>query len=161
MPLLAAKPFVRTALALSLATATHAAAADGQASRIQRVASQPPVITVFALDNGAAVAARDTPMILAHTVVGAAPTEYRVSSRGDFAGATWQPYLVAATLARWDALTTPGCDVEGTTARLRLFLQVRTTLGDDVRIVNGQRTLVPVTVESNVVTDSICVAKRH
>ena len=126
----------------------------------QRAVRQPPVITRFALDDGASSIAGDAPVVLAHSVVGATPTAFRVSARGDFAGAMWRPYRSRPTLERWEALTTPGCDVDGTSAKLKLFFQVRATLGDSVHIVDGRRSLVPISVESNVFADSICVARR-
>jgi hypothetical protein len=40
---------------------------------------------------------------------------------------------------------------------VRVHLQVRAVLGQEVRVVDGQRSFVPVTVESNVLADSTCV----
>lgn len=143
----------RTLLLCALgAVATISGVADAQpASR------QPPVLTAFALNDGAATAVRDAPVVLAHSVAGTRPTSYRASARADFAGAVWLPYVRRPELAHVEPFTTPGCDVQGSTRRLRVFLQVRATLGDEMRIVNGQRSLVPVVVESNVLADSICI----
>ncbi len=126
----------------------------------QRVGRQPPVITAFALDDGAAIALGQELVVLTHTVVGATPSAYRVSARADFVRAVWHSYLARPTLAGWESLTIRGCEIEGTKEKLVLFFQVRASLGDEVRIVNGQRTLVPVMVESNVLSDSICVGAR-
>ncbi|MBL0169920.1 MAG: hypothetical protein IPP90_04175 [Gemmatimonadaceae bacterium] len=139
---------------LSLAVA----AAVSQSATVQPGAvRQPPVLTVFALNDGAATSSPDATIVLSHTVVGTVPTSYRVSSRADFAGAAWLPYTRRPELVNVAGLSTLGCDVPGSVRRLRLFLQVRSTLGDEVRIVNGQRSLTPVVAESNVLADSICL----
>ena len=67
-----------------------APALGATAAMPQRAGRQPPVITAFALDDGAAVTAGQMPVVLTHTVVGATPSEYRVSARADFARAVWQ-----------------------------------------------------------------------
>ena len=126
----------------------------------QRAGRQPPVITAFALDDGADIAVGQVPVVLTHTVVGATPSAYRVSARADFVRAVWQSYLARPTLAGWESLAIHGCEIEGTKEKLILFFQVRASLGDEVRIVNGQRRLVPVMAESNVLSDSICVGAR-
>lgn len=117
------------------------------------------MITTFALDYGATIAV-NARVLLAHTVVGATPTDYRVSARGDFAGASWHAYERRPMLQGWESLTTRGCEVAGTTRKLTLYFQVRATLGDSVRVEGGQRLLAPISVESNVLADSICIARR-
>lgn len=127
------------------------------AAPTQRSSMRPPVLTVFAIDDGADFALAGVPMVLTHTVVGASPSHYRVSARADFARATWLPYIGRLTVDPDASATTTSCGAAGTSRRLQLFLQVRSTLGTDVRVVNGHRVLVPATVESNVLTDTICV----
>src|SRR6185295_6499070 len=89
-------------------------------------------------------------------VVGARPTEYRVSPRADFAGAPWIPYADVPTLRGWYRTDGESCDPAHRSHPVTLFFQVRPTLGEEVRIVAGQRTLVPSRVESNVLRDTIC-----
>jgi hypothetical protein len=117
---------------------------------------KPPVLTTFALDNGAATVKAGAALVLAHTVAGAVPTEYRISARGDFEGSTWMAYDTRLTTDSRQWRTTPGCESPGS-SRLLLFLQVRRHAGEEVRIVAGKRTLVPVWLESNVLADSICI----
>jgi hypothetical protein len=40
--------------------------------------------------------------------------------------------------------------------RITLYLQVRANVGEEVRILDGQRQLVPASVESNVLRATIC-----
>jgi hypothetical protein len=40
---------------------------------------------------------------------------------------------------------------------LRLYFQVRAVLGQDIRVIQGQRVLVPTTSESNVLSGELCV----
>lgn len=122
---------------------------------------QPPVIIAFSINEGAESVVRAAPLVrLVHEVAGTPPAEYRVSARADFAGALWQPYSLPLRLTGWTAMVRPGERCEGRLAghRLVLFLQVRAEIGGVVRIVNGQRTVVPQKVESNVVSDTICAA---
>ena len=148
----------RPLIQLLALTAMAATVATGQTTTVPRAAQRPPVLTTFALNDGAASTPANTPVVLAHTVVGARPSDYRVSPRADFAGAPWLAYASRPMLGNIDILSSAGCDIAGTTRRLRLYLQVRAVLGDEVRIVNGQRTLQPVVAESNVLADSICVS---
>ena len=119
---------------------------------------QPPVLTSFALNEGGTAAVASMPLRISHTVVGTAPSAFRISTRADFVGATWLPYLRQPEVQPSTFPSAPGCDAHGSARRLRLFLQVRSSLGDEVRIVNGQRTLAPVMAESNVMVDSICLS---
>jgi hypothetical protein len=118
---------------------------------------QPPVLTAFQLNDGAPAAKATEVLVAAHQAVGAAPSEYRISPRADFAGAPWLPYVPRPRLEGWDRHATPGCEAPPGSRRLRVYLQVRSHVGDEVRIVNGQRVLVPSMVESNVLLDSICL----
>lgn len=123
-------------------------------------AQQPPVLTAFAIDSGAErTAATDEAVVLSHRVVGARPSEYRVSVRADFTGAQWLPYADAPTLRGWYRADGETCDPTRRSHRVTLFFQVRSTVGEEVRIVAGQRTLVPSRVESNVLRDSICAVE--
>lgn len=120
-------------------------------------AQQPPVLTAFAIDSGAERASStDETVVLSHRVVGARPSEYRVSARADFAGAQWVPYADVPTLRGWYRPDGESCDPTRRSHRVTLFFQVRATMGEEVRIVAGQRTLVPSRVESNVLRDTIC-----
>lgn len=116
---------------------------------------QPPVLMSFALNNGAE-STKAGSLVLEHTVAGANPTDYRVSSRSDFEGATWMPYETRLTTDSRHWRTGGRCEAAGF-SRLLLFLQVRRRAGEEVRIVAGKRALVPVWLESNVLADSICV----
>lgn len=136
-------------IALAVAAALLLGGASGQ--------RQPPVLTAFHLNDGARTAATNDPLVATHRVSGPVPTDFRVSPRADFAGAPWQPYVPRPRLEGWAAHATTGCDAGPGSRRLRVFLQVRTALGDEVRIVNGQRVLMPTSAESNVLVDSICL----
>jgi len=117
---------------------------------------QPPVLTAFSINGGPdTVSATEPRVTLVHTVVGAHPSEYRVSHRADFAGATWQPYAGAPIIGNWYDGSGEGCGV-ARSHRVTLYLQVRATIGEEVRIVDGQRQLVPARVESNVLRATIC-----
>ncbi len=120
---------------------------------------QPPVLTRLRLNgNAATVAADGTPLLLEHGIAGAAPTEYRVSARADMADARWASYAVPLQLRGWHALVSRApCDGAQAGERLLLFLQVRAEMGGAMRIVNGQRVLMPQRIESNIVSDAICV----
>jgi hypothetical protein len=134
-----------------LSLALLASSGSGQASH------QPPVLTTFAIDNGAENARAHTTLLMAHTVAGAAPTDYRISSRADFEGAPWIAYDPRPTTDSRHWRASGRCQSPGF-SRLLLFLQVRRRAGEDVRIVAGKRTLTPVWLESNVLADSICIA---
>jgi len=122
----------------------------------QSTPHQPPVLTAFTLNNGADTAKGGTALLVAHTIAGAAPTEYRISSRGDFEGAPWMTYDPRLTTDSRQWRAAGRCASPGF-SRLLLFLQVRRRAGEEVRIVAGKRTLVPVWLESNVLADSICI----
>jgi hypothetical protein len=119
----------------------------------------PPVLTVFAIEGAATSVSPDRDALyLTHTVVGLRPSEYRVSARADFAGASWLPYLEPLRAKPWLHHAIPGCDSSSAERVLHLFLQVRVSLGNGVRVVDGQRVVTAVHAESNVMTDSICVS---
>gem|GEM_PF-1996124 len=135
------------------------------------VGSQPPVAAPFATqpsvlislainDTATAVSRAARVLALNHVVAGARPVEYRISARADMANALWMPYMTPLHLGAWQSLIGRGtttCDGNPSGRRLQLFLQVRTALGGTVHIVNGQRVLVPQKIESNIVSDAICV----
>jgi hypothetical protein len=117
----------------------------------------PPVITAFTLNGGIdSVSATEPVLLLAHVIVGARPSEYRVSHRADFAGARWMPYAPPLTLRDWYDASGAGCIASHPSHRVTLYLQVRADVGEEVRIVDGQRKLVPATVVSNVLRATIC-----
>ncbi|MGH7622718.1 MAG: hypothetical protein ACREMU_10300, partial [Gemmatimonadaceae bacterium] len=118
---------------------------------------QPPVLTTFTINGGAASAvARDTAIALSHTVVGARPTEYRASRRADFVGAPWLPYVATPTVRDWYDASGEPCDAARPSHRVTYFLQVRAALGEELKTADGQRRMVPSHVESNVLRASIC-----
>ena len=130
-------------------------AASGQRGR---GGEQPPVLTAFSINAGAdTVSAAAPTLALTHTVVGTHPTDYRVSHRADFADARWLPYAPALVLREWDDTAGEPCRGPGAAHRVTLYLQVRASVGEEVRIVDGQRQLVPARVESNVLRATICV----
>ena len=145
-----ALPSVAVSLACLLVARTSAASA-------QRGAEQPPVLTAFAINGGSdSVSIAETSVALAHSIVGTRPSEYRVSHRADFAGAQWEPYAASISMRDWYDAAGPSCDATRTSHRVTLFLQVRATLGEAVRVVDGQRQLVPARVESNVLRATVC-----
>jgi hypothetical protein len=129
-----------------------AAIASGQAAK-----QQPPVLTAFSLNGGVdSVSSAEASVALTHTVVGARPTEYRVSHRADFAGARWIPYAAPLTTRDWYDASGATCAASQPSHRVTLYLQVRANVGEEMRIVDGQRQLVPASVESNVLRATIC-----
>lgn len=123
----------------------------------QRPAEQPPVLTAFSINGGAdTVSTSDLSLTLTHSIVGTRPSEYRVSHRADFAGARWEQYAPAIAIRDWYDASGPPCDSTRRSHRTTLFLQVRATLGEEVRVVDGQRQLVPARVESNVLRATVC-----
>jgi len=142
----------RTVSVLLIAGSLIPVVASGQGAR-----QQPPVITAFTINAGAdSVLATDVAVSLTHTVVGAPPSEYRVSRRADFAGARWIPYLAPLTIRDWYDGSGVACPASRLSHRVTLYLQVRANVGEEVRIVDGQRQLVPASVESNVLRATIC-----
>jgi hypothetical protein len=126
-------------------------------SRAQTGAPQPPVLTAFRINGGAdTVSATSATLTLAHTVIGTTPTEYRVSRRSDFAGARWLPYAPTLGIQDWYDEAGEACGRRRGSHRVTLYLQMRASVGEEVRIVDGQRQLVPARVESNVLRASIC-----
>jgi len=118
---------------------------------------QPPVLTAFSINGGADTVSAAAPSImLVHTVVGTAPTEYRVSHRADFVGASWLTYVPTPTIRDWYDATGEACGPRRESHRVTLYLQVRASLGEEMRIIDGQRQLVPARVESNVLRATIC-----
>ena len=127
-----------------------------------QTAPQPPVLTHFAINRGADATADSAAFIeLTHTAVGERPTHYRVSHRADFSGAAWIAYADVPTLKDWNETGGPPCDSSHRSHVITLFLQVRVVTGTEVRIVGGQRVLVPIAIESNVMRDSICAITTH
>jgi hypothetical protein len=123
----------------------------------QGVKQQPPVLTAFSINAGAdSVSSAADAVVLTHTVVGARPMEFRVSHRADFAGARWVPYAAPLTIRDWYEGSGASCHASHSSHRVTLYLQVRASVGEEVRIVDGQRHLVPATVESNVLGANIC-----
>jgi hypothetical protein len=123
----------------------------------QRPAEQPPVLTAFSINGGVdTVSTADLLLTLTHTIVGTRPSEYRVSHRADFGGTRWEPYAPAISMRDWYDASGPPCDSTRPSHRVTLFLQVRATLGEEVRVVDGQRQLVPARVESNVLRATAC-----
>ena len=130
-------------------------------ARAQAVAApvgpQPPVLTAFSINGGTDTVSAAAPSItLVHTVVGTAPTEYRVSRRADFVGAAWLSYVATPTIRDWYDATGEPCGPRRESHRVTLYLQVRASLGEEMRIIDGQRQLVPARVESNVLRATIC-----
>lgn len=137
----------------SLALLGTALPAVGQNTRL-------PVLLSFALQDSAGTIARtELRLRLSHSAAGMKPNEFRVSARGDFLGAAWQPYERDFRLGGWSAYLSGGsrCSNGVAGVRLVLFLQLRAELGGAVQIVNGQRTVVAQKIESNVLSDEICV----
>lgn len=124
-------------------------------------AMQPPVLTAFSINGGADTVSAAAPSVaLVHTVVGAKPSEYRISRRADFAGAPWLPYVSAPAVRDWYDAGGESCAAARGSHRVTLYLQVRSNLGEEVRIVDGQRQLMPARVESNVLRATICAVGR-
>jgi hypothetical protein len=134
-------------------------AALGRAQRTFDGTNKPPVLTSFSINTGVdTVSATARYVALVHASVGTPPAEYRVSRRADFAGAPWMPYEAHLILRDWYDASGDACTV-GTSLsgrRVTLYFQVRAALGEEIRIVNGQRRLQPARAESNVLRASIC-----
>ena len=144
-----------------LALAVLAGHAPTRVLYSQTVAPQPPVLTAFSINAGADTVSAAAPTVsLMHTVVGTTPNEYRVSRRADFAGAPWRPYAPTPAIRDWYDATGEPCGGVGGARReshqVTLYLQVRANVGEEVRIIDGQRQLVPARVESNVLRATIC-----
>src|SRR4051794_7585047 len=126
----------------------------------QGVRQQPPVLTAFSIDAGAdSVSSSDPSVTLTHAVVGERPSEYRVSHRADFAGAQWMPYATPLSIRNWYDRSAAACAMSQAprlSRRVTLYLQVRAKVGEELRIADGQRQLVPSNVESNVLRATIC-----
>jgi hypothetical protein len=148
-------PYTRPVTRLRVLTtclSAISAIASGQAAK-----QQPPVLTAFSINAGAdSVASSDPAIGLTHTVVGARPTEYRISHRADFAGAHWLPYSAPLTIRDWYDAFGPSCAASRPSHRVTFYVQVRANVGEEMRIVDGQRQLVPASVESNVLRATIC-----
>ena len=128
------------------------ALASGQGAK-----QQPPVLTAFSINAGTdSVSSHDVAVTLTHTVVGARPSEYRVSRRADFAGARWMPYTTPLSVRDWYDGSGPTCSTPQPSHRVTLYLQVRASVGEELRILEGQRRLVPANVESNVLRAAVC-----
>lgn len=120
-------------------------------------AGQPPVLTAFSINAGSdTVSSSAVGVALVHTVVGTSPSDFRVSRRADFLGAHWEPYSETPILRDWYDPGGETCDSTRPSHRVTLYFQVRSTVGTEVRIVDGQRQLQPARIESNVLKASIC-----
>ena len=126
----------------------------------QGVRQQPPVLTAFSIDAGAdSVSSSDPSVTLTHAVVGERPSEYRVSHRADFVGAQWMPYATPLSIRNWYDRSAAACatsQAPHVSRRVTLYLQVRAKVGEELRIADGQRQLVPSNVESNVLRATTC-----
>lgn len=119
--------------------------------------SELPVLTSFTINKGAdTVGASELTVLLAHIARGTRPTEYRVSHRADFAGASWLPYVDAPNMRDWFPASGSACDSSRASRLVTLFFQVRVTGGAEVRVAAGQRRVVSTAIESNVLRDDIC-----
>ena len=146
-----------TLLFLSAALASGSVQAFAQTRVPAAIAQQPPVLTVFTINGGAdSVSSSASAVALTHTVVGTTPSEYRVSHRADFSNDPWRPYSAPILVRDWYDAAGESCLPTGPSHRVTLYLQVRATVGEEVRIVDGQRQLIPARVESNVLRATIC-----
>jgi hypothetical protein len=128
----------------------------------QRSGGQPPVLTAFSINAGGdTVSVSATAVALVHTSVGTRPSEYRVSHRADFLGARWEPYVETPVLRDWYDGSGEACDSARPSHRVTLYFQVRATVGEEMRIVDGQRQLQPARIESNVLKASICARSER
>ena len=130
----------------------------------QALKQQPPVIAgLFINDSTSTISDRAETLELRVVIAGTAPTEYRVSGRADMANALWSGYVTPLKLRGWQSLVSrESCDDPKHYGaprgrKLHLYLQARVALGGNVQVVNGQRVVVPQNIESNIVSDSICV----
>jgi hypothetical protein len=150
-------PYSRVILVVAALCGVAAAA---RAQRPTDAADKPPVLTAFAINAGGtdSVSASAAFITLVHSAVGTPPAEYRVSHRADFSGATWMPYQATPIVRDWYDATGNVCTSSTGLSghRITLYFQVRAALGEEVRIVNGQRQLQPARAESNVLRASIC-----
>src|SRR5689334_4976209 len=127
---------------MSIAMASMVALGSFQGGHV--TPSQPPVLIRFVINRGADTASASSAQVeLSHSVVGERPTHYRVSPRADFSGASWLPYVDMLTVKEWNHATGPSCDASHRSHLVTLFLQVRVVTGADVRVIDGQRALVP------------------
>ena len=143
-------------LVRGVATASVLLGASSSPGAAQRPA-QPPVLTAFSINGGSdTVSAAAVGVALVHTVVGSPPSEFRASRRADFLGARWEPYAETPILHDWYDPTGEPCDATRPSHRVTFYFQVRSTVGTEVRVVDGQRQLQPARIESNVLKASIC-----
>jgi len=123
----------------------------------QSAAPLPPVLTAFGINDGADTISASAPTVsLVHKVVGTPPSEYRVSRRADFIGAPWLSYSPTLAIRDWYDATGEACGGVRRSHRVTLYFQVRANVGEEVRIIDGQRQLVPARVESNVLRATVC-----
>lgn len=130
----------------------------------QPARQQPPVIAgLFINDTARTVSDRADVLELRIVIAGTIPTEFRVSGRADMANALWSVYVTPLKLRGWQSLVSrESCDDKNHSGaprgrKLLLYLQARAALGGIVQVVDGQRVVVPQNIESNIVSDSICV----
>ncbi len=76
----------RTAISAAVAVLAFASGIAAQPSN-----RHPPVLTAFALNDGAASTGLAKRVRLVHSVVGTPPSDYRVSTRADFRGSPVAP----------------------------------------------------------------------
>lgn len=118
---------------------------------------EPPVLTSFTINKAAhTVSTSELTVLLTHTARGTRPTEYRVSHRADFLGASWLPYVDVPNMRDWFHASGSACDSTRASRLVTLFFQVRVTGGTEVRVAAGQRRVVSTAIESNVLRDDIC-----
>lgn len=123
----------------------------GQAAR------QPPVLIRFEIGDGSGPVRAGVDLPLVHRVAGGRPSHYRVSRRADFEGAQWASYREQPTWRFVPTGAEPACGAAGGGSAIRLYFQVRTVLGEEVKIQDGRRVLIPLTAVSNVLSAAACV----
>jgi hypothetical protein len=150
----------------------------GAAQQPTDPSDKPPVLTSFSINASTDTVSASAPfVILVHGAVGTPPAEYRVSHRADFAGAAWTPYEATPIVRDWYDASGEVCSSKDAGAqslatvktsgiasvaeprtgkRVTLYFQVRAALGEEIRVVNGQRRLQPSRAESNVLRATIC-----
>jgi hypothetical protein len=119
---------------------------------------QPPVLTAFSINGGADTVSAAAPTVtLVHTVVGTAPTGVPLSAVArTLSGRPGFPMRRHRPFGDWYDATGEPCGPQRESHRVTLYLQVRATVGEEMRIIDGQRQLVPARVESNVLRATIC-----
>ena len=123
----------------------------------QRPMEQPPVLTAFTIDGGAAVvSATDTAIALTHSVVGAHPGRVSREPPGRLQRREMASIHATPSVRDWYDPNGESCDATRPSHRVAYYFQVRTTLGEEVKVADGQRRIVPARVESNVLRATVC-----